>query len=560
VKFLKPSVECFTFRDQTDILPSKLVFSEFARLLEFHHDKDFVELVLSVISPEGADICCSMPRVAKMCEPRLLPPEALIKVCIDITNGLAEGRLAGPFSVFDPNLPSCVVSPIGAVPKSGSSKLRITHDLKASSVNEFICLDDKSPDYSSVREVQRMVIEAGRFAWMGKFDIRRAYQNVCVDRKGQFFLAFRLENLIFFESRLPFGLNISAYLWDQVTKALKFFLSLRNVKNIGYWVDDFILVENSKESLLKHSLVFQSVCASLGIPLSSEKTVWGQVIVYCGIVFDSVNWVMRLEDSKRAAFLALVIRVLADEEALVSTLESLIGKFIWASQVFAGGGTFSQELLFVLRHFKVRSRTVKLHHYPSVMHDLLFWREALMLPGVFPISVDRNTSPFVVTDASFLGGGGCWNNKWFSCVWQDWDPAYFPGSLHISVLELLAFVVAFATWGHLWCNCEITLWTDNSQVVAVVNRVASKDPSKFDMLRCISWLSCRFGCKVVAKHIAGSLNLDADDLSRGCISAYRSRNPLADAVASAVRWDLIPDFVPMARPKPLPSGGGGLAA
>ena len=64
------------------------------------------------------------------------------------------------------------------------------------------------------------------------------------------------------------------------------------------------------------------------------------------------------------------------------------------------------------------------------------------------------------------------------------------------------------------CQC------DNEAVVAVLNRRTSGDQDLMHLLRCLSFFEAKFGFRVVAKHIPGTQNSLADDLSIDKLSSF----------------------------------------
>jgi hypothetical protein len=95
-------------------------------------------------------------------------------------------------------------------------------------------------------------------------------------------------------------------------------------------------------------------------------------------------------------------------------------------------------------------------------------------------------------------------------------------------LELLALVMAAATWGSDWKGMRIVFYNDCAPVVAAVNKGTSKSPLLMGLIRSLHFIAARhqFECKLV--HIAGVTNVNADLLSRGQVDAFRKLNLMAD--------------------------------
>lgn len=131
-------------------------------------------------------------------------------------------------------------------------------------------------------------------------------------------------------------------------------------------------------------------------------------------------------------------------------------------------------------------------------------------------------SVVVHTDASgTVGCGGvCSDGSWFQLAWPpQWQ------SMDISVKELLPIVLAAAVWGHSWVRHNITFYSDNAAVVAVIQRRSPRDHNLLHLLRCLYFYSAHFQFTYVARHVAGVNNVVADALSRNRMSTFLSLVP-----------------------------------
>lgn len=82
------------------------------------------------------------------------------------------------------------------------------------------------------------------------------------------------------------------------------------------------------------------------------------------------------------------------------------------------------------------------------------------------------------TDASGLGFGGIFGNKWFYGQWtSDWH------NYHITIKELFPIVVAVQLWGHEMSNKRVCFFSDNMAVVQVINKQTAKETTIMKLLR-----------------------------------------------------------------------------
>jgi len=104
------------------------------------------------------------------------------------------------------------VSPIRAVPKKNSTKVRVIHDLsfpkRGDSVNAGIL--DGSINIASFGHAARAVRIAGRGCLLIKLDVEAAYKQIPVRKEDWHLLGFRWQGEFFYERVLPFGLRASA--------------------------------------------------------------------------------------------------------------------------------------------------------------------------------------------------------------------------------------------------------------------------------------------------------------------------------------------------------------
>jgi len=117
---------------------------------------------------------------------------------------------------------------------------------------------------------------------------------------------------------------------------------------------------------------------------------------------------------------------------------------------------------------------------------------------------EQEPTAFLTSDASGKWGcGAWWNSCWFHLAWSDMACTE---EVNIATKELIPIVIAAAMWGKNWEGQVVCCQCDNEAVVAV--------------LQCLSFFEANFGFSVVAKHIPGTQNSLADDLSRDKLSSF----------------------------------------
>ena len=146
--------------------------------------------------------------------PDLKDPTHAAKVTAVIDADVAALKKAGPFD--EKPFPHMAISPLGAVPKKNSAKVRVIHNLShpfhGDSVNAGVA--DESFSCSGFGHAARAVRSIGRGCFLVKLDVEAAYKQIPVRREDWPLLGFQWEGKYYYERVLPFGLKSSCRLWN----------------------------------------------------------------------------------------------------------------------------------------------------------------------------------------------------------------------------------------------------------------------------------------------------------------------------------------------------------
>lgn len=480
-----------------------------------------------------------------------IEPEHIAKVSAVIDADVRAGKKAGPFPV-KPFAVMCV-SPIGAVPKKNSQKVRVIHHLSfphgGDSVNAAV--QDVKIQLSKFGHGARAVRRFGRGCWMVKLDVEAAYKQVPVRREDWPLLGFKWLNHWYYERVLPFGLRSSCRLWEMYATALHHLLeTVLSVEGdpqcllrvIIHYVDDFLLVAPTKElagALLAAAL---ALCNMLGLPMAADKTEGpAQRLTFLGIELDSLAMEARLPADKLQSLRALLADWAIRPHASVKELQSLIGQLNFACAVVRPGRYFLRGLIAHMRQIdKVcKGRQGRNAPFPisrSARADVFWWHQ--LMPRwnghsiIHELRWERSDKLCLTTDACGTGYGAMFGDAWFAGAWSPDQLAAAHRTSHCSMpfLELHALVQAAATWGPLWRGRNIIFLCDAHAVVDAIKGARSRDPGMMDLLRQLCTLGCLHGFDYVCQHIAGVTNTAADMLSRDHDASpqFRALFPTAD--------------------------------
>ncbi|MEO2152753.1 MAG: reverse transcriptase domain-containing protein, partial [Thermococcus sp.] len=450
----------------------------------------------------------------------------------------------GPFR--EPPFHPCHTSPIGIVDKPDGSH-RLILDLsnrRAGSVNAGIDIEDFPVSYCSFDDAVSLLLDAGPLPFMAKVDIRHAFR-LCPVRPAEWpLLCFRWEGLYYFDSRLPFGLRSSPFIFNSFADALLWTLSHHlRLRAVIHYLDDFFLCHSSFRACQTAMDGLLALFTRLGVPLASEKICGPATrLTFLGIEIDTAARTVRLPPDKFAALLQLLTtwrdKTRCDKRALLS----LVGRLSFAAKVVKPGRLFLRRLIDL-------STTVsRLHHRIHLSleakEDILWWLTFLPSWNGVAYIQDRPVSSadlHLFTDASALGIGGVFGDSWFSTPLEAFRTApWFPPPeepFDINFWELLALVTAFFTWAPHFRDLQVVIHTDNMPLVHVWSR-GSRNVRLMRLIRPLFLRSAQSNTNLLLLHIPGHSNVLADLLSRLQVRRFHEAHPTASPSPSPPPPDL----------------------
>ena len=411
--------------------------------------------------------------------------------------------------------PPHVISSLGAVPKKGTSKIRVIHDFSRPNggINQF-CFDT-SVSYTSIDTALRL-IKPGAF--LSKIDLSEAYRSVPINPKCYNFtgLHWQFSNsavtTFLFDARLPFGSAKSCRVFQSLSDAI-----VRIMWNKGHtvcsYIDDFMVIADTELECESALVCLCNLVQDLGFTINWEKVALpAQKMTFLGIELDCLKRTMSLPEKKLLAVKELLVSWSLKVKCKKHDLQSLIGHLNWCSRVVRGGRTFTRNLINLLDKVKEPYHYVRISK--AAKSDIGWWIVGLnKFHGYSPFNVDIPLpSAFFETDACLVGGAGHCGTDWYYVSWE-LDYPELPRD-NINVLELQAVLVAAKRWGHLWTGSHIQVKSDNMASVAAVNNSTSRSPALLKIIKELFWLSVQFNFRLSAKHIPGKFNLFSDKLSR----------------------------------------------
>jgi Reverse transcriptase (RNA-dependent DNA polymerase) len=489
----------------------------------------------------------SRPQFCRNLPSAIEHPEAITG---DIEREVAAGRIAGPFDTLPCNHLKC--SPLGAVPKKNSSKIRRIHHLswpRGHSVND--CIDDLPVELSRFDDALRMVRTLGKGCQLLKIDIESAYRHIPIHPDDRHLLGMRWNGKFYVDLCLPFGLSSAPAIFEWFSTATEWICrTVYGIPHIRHYMDDFIIGGRADtDQCLTSRRLLQAAFARLGWPISQKKLalegIPSTVITYLGISIDTERMVAFIDPGRLKSVLAALDSWKDRTHCSLRELESLTGTLAFVAKVIQPGAMFIRRMydLFTgnsdtaLTKAANRNRQIKLDD--GFHADLRYWQTFLpSWNGVNIIYDSTETSASALqlyTDASVHGFGASYGKRWFSSEWTTEEKAVGNIDIHgkrsTAWMEMFAIVVAANTWGSEWKGKRISFHCDNAATVAAVIAQTTASKPLMALIRTLWWLGSIHQFTIRIQHIAGTDNRCADLLSRGQsieflqLSAHSNRSP-----------------------------------
>ena len=430
---------------------------------------------------------------------------------------LKYNAVLGPFksNPFDEDI---AISPINSVPKKDSKERRVIVDLsypENNSVNDGISKDfylgnSISVSYPTVDDFVKLIKSKGKGCKIFKKDLKRAYRQLNVDPGDIHLLGYKWKGHLYFDKVLTMGLRSAAYICMRTTDAIKYICQKFDISILNY-LDDLAGCELSDRSDYAFDQLGK-LLVQCGFEESIEKASPPDTkMLFIGILFDTLNFTISIDENRLAEILDLVLIWLQKEFTNKRELQSLLGKLNFVSQCVRPGRIFVSRMLNFLREIPDNGQIL----IPDdLKRDLKWWQTYLPLYNDVSMMISEewaNPDEFFSVDACLTGCGGWMNGRFFHCTFPDF---ILEQHLNINLCEMLTLVIAVKIWGRYLANKKVTIYCDNMVSVRVLNTGASRNSFLQACLREICFVSALNNCEIKGKHICGVDNRIPDLLSR----------------------------------------------
>ena len=493
----------------------------------------------------GFKLGYSGKRVHRMSKNLVSATKDMDRVMQKLDKEIKLGRIAGPFDSLP--IPNLIVSPVGLVPKAQKGKFRMIHHLShpdGDSINDGIDRDICQVKYANFDDAISIVVRAGKGALLAKADIESAFRLLPIHPSDFHLLGICANNMFYVDKALPMGASCSPAYFETFSTFLEWVIRQDSGSDlIVHYMDDFLFVagngEERSQSLSCQMLVerFESICKKFGVPLAADKAAGpATVLVFLGLEIDTVNQTVSIPEDKLKSVIEKV-RGASEASALtLRALQSVIGSLAFVCRAISPGRAFLRRLIDLT--IGVRRPSQKIALSVGARSDLKMWLVFLRNfngRAIFPDQFWWEDSDIqLFTDASGeIGFGGYFRGRWFQGRWPREVLNH-----SIAWLEFFPILVALVVWGDSLRGKRIVIRSDNTAVVAIINKQTSKCPLIMHLVRFFVLQCLKVNVTFFAKHIPGKNNGIADALSRFQMARFVALAPGAEAAGTEV-----PDFL-----------------
>lgn len=407
-----------------------------------------------------------------------------------------------------------------------SNKLRLVSDLTrgSQSVNKTTRLDGvpKSRLAQMPHILKRILYllqqHPDRVVTVTKLDVQRAFRQLILPRNQRANTAHHspLGNIV--HHRVPLGAKASSDLMGLPMNALSDTLMRDYGIFAEVYVDDLIVVNYEEDSRYQLDLILD-VWKRVGLRANTKKLATeGRPEtrkIVLGIEIDTTTRTVHVPIDKKNKILESITSLLQDTHvASDKDFAKLAGKLQFVSIAIPFARTFLKTI-YKAAHTDELSRHDKFTRRTIVQPDLKWWKQALMQLDR-PVSFDDSDSSIInviTTDASDFGWAAVnhTTKQYVAGRWTADDLQRWPNIAHREALGVLA---ANCRFGSEAAGGIMQLQSDSMATVLAAISLAADHSDLHNIVRCISLSQIAAGHRMRIQHLAGKLNVHADEASR----------------------------------------------
>ena len=314
-------------------------------------------------------------------------------------------------------------------------------------------------------ETIRTSLQAGE--WFTSIDFKDVYFHIPINNHSRKYMHFHIQGKTYQFKALPFGLSTAPMEFTVVAKEVKLLAMKEGIRTHQY-LDDWLVRVRSHQTCLQHTQASVALCQELGWLVNEEKSELEakQVFNFVGYQFDLKDGKVRPTPERWQTLQAKIRQIMSIPVCPVRNFMSLIGLLTATEKQVLLGRLHMRPIQWHLKNnWRVPETLEKTIPIPKSLHPHLKWwlEESNVVTGQ-PLHPLKHALQ-IFTDASKEGWGAHLNEHMARGSWS------LPESkLHINYLELKAVLLALKEFQALCTNNIVLIATDNTTVVAYINK------------------------------------------------------------------------------------------
>ncbi|XP_063357925.1 uncharacterized protein LOC134647505 [Cydia amplana] len=210
--------------------------------------------------------------------------------------------------------------------------------------------------------------------WLAKFDLSQAYYHVPILAQHRCFLRISYQGRLMQMTCLPFGISVAPKIFATLSNWIAHFLRSCGLRVVVY-LDDFLVANQSKKSLLEQVLIAKSTLINLGWQINYQKSAMipTQIIEFLGITWNTRFNSRSLPAKKVSALRRDLQACLAAESLTVKETQRLLGRLNFANFVVHRGRLHCRSLQQYLGQLQKAPCHLPPRLPAAVRQDLQWW-------------------------------------------------------------------------------------------------------------------------------------------------------------------------------------------
>lgn len=352
--------------------------------------------------------------------------------------------------------------------------------------------------------------------WAVSLDLSDAYLHVPIHPSARRYLRFAFRGHVFQFRALPFGLNLSPWVFTRLIDAVVAEARRSSLSPTSNYLDDLLLKNQDDSRLQVDRDALLNLLRELGFLVNLEKSdlTPDKSFIHLGMEFHTDRNLVRLPEKRIVPVLECVESILNSPSSTARHWLRLIGLANAAAELLPDGRLFLRPLqMYLMSLWKPVSGALEaqIPLRQEIAPHLRRWLNRQWLEEGVPLQVPNPTTS-LCTDASHAGWGAHLLPS-FEEVSGTWPQS--SSTWHINLLEMQAVWEALQFWEIKCAQQQILVLSDNTTVVAYIQKSGGTKSPQLCMLAYNLLMWCREkGIRLRARHIPGRLNVLADALSR----------------------------------------------